>query len=49
MALSYANLSMGNYKQNLLSDTFKELDYHFWYGFVLLTIFFSYVPAIRTR
>ena len=20
--------------------TFKELDYHFWYGFVLLTIFF---------
>ena len=27
----------------------KKLDYHLWYGFVLLTIFSSYGPVTRTR
>ena len=28
---------------------FKKLDFRLWYGFVLLTIFSSYGPVIRTR
>ena len=32
----YANIFIDKFEQNLLR--LKKLDYHFWYGFILLTI-----------
>ena len=50
MAPKYVNLFMDNFEQNLLRDySKKKMDYHLWYGFVLLTIFSSYGPVTRTR
>ena len=37
------------FQQNLLRDYSQKLDYHFWYGFILLTIFYSYGPVITAR
>ena len=48
MAPNYANLFMKNFEQTYCVIIFKKLDYHLWYGFVLLTIFFSYGPVTRT-
>ena len=42
MAPNYANLFMDNFEQSLLRDYSQKLDYHFWYGFLLVTIFPSY-------
>ena len=50
MALNYANLFLDNFEQNLLRDySQKKLEYHLWYGFVLLTIFSSHEPITRTH
>ena len=49
MAPNYANLFMKNFEQTYCVIIFKKLDYHLWYGFVLLTIFCSYGPVTRTR
>ena len=37
------------FEQNLLRDYSQKLDYHLWYGFVLLSIFYLYGPVTRAR
>ena len=49
MAPNYANLFIDNFEQTYCVIILKKLDYHHWYGFVLLTIFSSYEPVTRTR
>ena len=50
MAPNYSDLLYGSLWGELYCVTmFWKLDYHLWYGFVLLTIFSSYGPKIITR
>ena len=44
LAPNYANYSSTNLSRAYCVIILKKLDYHLWYGLVLLTIFFSYVP-----
>ena len=50
MATNYANLFIENFKKRfkkIWQILFKKQD--LWYSFVLLTIFSSFVPVIRSR
>ena len=49
MAPNYANLFLDNFERTYCVIIIKELDYHLWYGLVLLTVFSSYGPVTRTR
>ena len=48
MAPNYANLFMDNFERAYCTIILKKLDYHLWYGFVLLTIFSSYGSVTST-
>ena len=49
MRSNYANLFTENFEQTYCVIILKKLDYHLWYGFILLTIFSLYGPLTRTR